>query len=450
MGAYLLEDGHLLRPGAPKRQATDDDLVGGERVQEFTWEGELVWDFSLSGDRGIPHHDVCKLPNGNVLVIAWKKKTAQEAIAAGRKPQSVRDSYLLADAVLEVKPTGKTTGDIVWEWHVLDHLIQDFDKKKANYGNVAEHPELIDINYDENSLAPVLATQEGVDKLKAIGYVGGNTRAGKREANPDLTHFNRIVYDPTLDQIMVCVRSFSEFWIIDHSTTTVESAGHKGGRGGKGGDLLYRWGNPAAYRAGAVADRRLFAAHDAHWIPKDLPGAGHILVFNNGANRPGAPYSSVEEIALPSTAGGGYARRPGACFAPDKALWSYASPVKADFSSMLLSGAQRLPNGNTLICSGMTGQIIEITPTEEVVWSYTTRFQEGRERDGFGDVGPLRARGPNMMRPAPGASGAPSPPSRFPLFRAHRYAPSYPGLAEKELKAGATIAEMEAKATKPE
>ncbi|MGC8644373.1 MAG: hypothetical protein ACP5XB_31305, partial [Isosphaeraceae bacterium] len=59
-----------------------------------------------------------------------------------------------------------------------------------------------------------------------------------------------------LDQILLSVHSFSEIWIIDHGTTTAEAATHKGGRSGKGGDLLYRWGNPQAYRAGTAADQQ--------------------------------------------------------------------------------------------------------------------------------------------------------------------------------------------------
>ena len=79
---------------------------------------------------------------------------------------------------MEIQPTGKTTGKVVWEWHLWDHLIQDHDKAKANYGNVADHPELVDLNYSENTMVPLAKTKADVDKLKSIGYVGSNT--GKR------------------------------------------------------------------------------------------------------------------------------------------------------------------------------------------------------------------------------------------------------------------------------
>src|SRR5262249_24297243 len=160
-----------------------------------------------------------------------------------------------------------------------DHLVQDHDKTKANYGNVAEHPELVNINYGEDEFFP-----------KTAGNTATNPTASRPRVNPDYTHFNGLAYNPDLDQIAVSVWNFSEFWISDHSTTTAEAAGHAGGRAGKGGDLLYRWGNPLAYRAGTKADRKLFSQHNAHWIPRGLPGAGHLLLFNNGPDRPDGSY----------------------------------------------------------------------------------------------------------------------------------------------------------------
>ena len=128
------------------------------------------------------------------------------------------------------------------------------------------------------------------------------------------------------------------------------------GSRGKGGDLLYRWGNPRAYRAGTKADQTLFVQHNAHWIPRGFPGAGHLLVFNNGGDRPDGTIRRLTSSSSPVDAQGRYTREPGKAFGPGQAVWSYSAPKKSDFYSSFISGAQRLPNGNTLICSGPTAR----------------------------------------------------------------------------------------------
>jgi len=180
----------------------------------------------------------------------------------------------------------------------------------------------------------------------------------------------------------VSVHTFSEIWVIDHSTTTAEAASHKGGRSGKGGDLLYRWGNPRAYRNGTKTEQQLFNQHNAHWIAPGLQGEGHVLVFNNGSGRPGGTYSSVDEIILPVDSQGQYTRTRRGPFGPDKPVWSYSAPKKSDFYSFFISGAQRLPNGNTLICTGASGMVFEVTSEKEVVWRYANPVKGGP--GGFG------------------------------------------------------------------
>jgi hypothetical protein len=377
--AYLLDNGHVLRGGSIGAEAQvfgPGPGVGG-RVQEFTWDGEPVWDFHFFNARQLPHHDLTPLPNGNIMMIVWDRKTADEALAAGRRPALTGDSHLLVDSLIEIKPTGKTTGEIVWQWHLWDHLVQDFDNSKPNYGNVTEHPERVNLNFGEDALAPAAQDKDAANTLKSVGYIGANTGPGRARANPDWTHFNGVAYNPALDQLMVSVHNFSEFWIIDHSTTTAEAAGHTGGRSGKGGDLLYRWGNPRAYRMGKKEDQKLFGQHNTHWIPKGLPGEGHVLVFNNGGNRPDGSYSSVDEIVLPIDSQGRYEYKPGTAYAPEAPVWSYTAPKKTDFYSFFISGAQRLPSGNTLICSGANGTIFEVTPEKEVVWKYVNPAKGG-------------------------------------------------------------------------
>jgi hypothetical protein len=475
--AYLLENGNLVRASVQANSPYGGGVAGGGgKIQEFDWNGNLVWDFTYSSPTALPHHDFTRLPNGNVLLVVQQKKTAAEAIAAGRIPSSVEGGDVRPDSLIEIKPNGKTGGDVVWEWHVWDHLIQDQDKEKANFGDVAANPGRVDINY--------------------------NVVAGRR-ANADWTHFNAVAYNADLDQVVVSLRNFGEIWIIDHSTTTAQAKGKTGGRSGKGGDLLYRWGNPRVYKAGKDSDQTLFGQHNIHWIPKGLAGAGHLLVFNNGDTRPSGRFSTVDEIVLPVDSNGRYTLGPGNKYGPEKAVWSYAAPTPTDFYSSNISGAMRLPNGNTLICSGAPGIVFEVTPQNKVVWQFNLpSFQAAGGRGGAaapaagagrggaaapgagagrgagggagagagrgagGGQGGAGARGAARGQGAAGARAGAAGPGAAPggqaaggagaaagrgapaggaqgrnVFRALRYPPDFPGFAGKQLVAGKTLEE---------
>jgi len=367
--AYLLENGNLLRAGALMNPPFRVFGGAGGRIQEFSWDGELLWDFTYADDSHLGHHDICRLPNGNVLLPVWEQKTRDEAVAAGRRAETVNKTGLVADGVVEIKPTGKTTGKVVWEWHAWDHLVQDHDSAKKDYGEVGKRPERIDVNFGEGTIAAMVAKPEELEKLRAIGYIGG---AGQKPGRiqPDWLHINAVSYNAEFDQILFSVHEFSEIWVVDHGTTTAEAAGSKGGKAGKGGDLLYRWGNPRAYRAGSVKDQKLFGQHNAHWIPKGLPGAGDFLVFNNGQRRTGGAYSTVDEIVPPVDSKGQYKYIAGEPYGPETPVWSYSAPKRTDFFSSFISGAHRLPNGDTFICSGANGTIFEVTAEKEMVWKY--------------------------------------------------------------------------------
>jgi hypothetical protein len=415
LAAHLLANGNLLRAGTIKDSPFPDASGSGGRIQEFTWDGKLVWDFTYYSDKVLPHHDICKLPNGNVLINVWVLKSAREAIDAGRRAETVQDNGMLSCALLEVKPTGKTTGKIVWEWHTWDHLIQDFDAKKQNHGEVGAHPELIDLNFGVNTLASIVARPEELERLRAIGYIGSSDHK-RQQPRTDWLHVNSLAFNAELDQIMLSTPEFAEVWIIDHSTTTAEAASHKGGRYGKGGDLLYRWGNPRAYRAGTVKNQKLFGQHDAHWIAKGLPGEGHVLILNNGTGRHGGAYSSVDEIVLPVDETGHYAHTAGKPYGPEKEVWTYVASKRTDFYDPVMSGAERLPNGDTLICSGSEGIVFEATSKAEVVWKYLNPFINGQVRPGPMRPGPHRP-----GEPPPGAPGMSMRRRGFPLFRAPWY-----------------------------
>ena len=323
---YLLENGNLLRTGSLRSGSFEAGGSGGI-VQEIAADGSVVWEYQYTDSQVQQHHDIDQMPNGNILMIAWERITQAEAILAGRDPSLLNDGQLWPDHIVELDPS---SNQIVWEWHVWDHLVQEYDANKPNYGVIADHPELINLNHTN------------------------------RQAGADWNHTNSIDYNAELDQILLSVHGFSEIWIIDHNTTSEQAAG-------AAGDLLYRWGNPQAYDSGSAADQQLYAQHDARWIPNGYPGGGNILVFNNGDRRTRA-YSSVDEIVPPVNSDGTYTLDTGAAYGPSATTWSYSSPN--DFYADHISGAQRLANGNTLICSGTNGVFFEVTPQGEMVWRY--------------------------------------------------------------------------------
>jgi hypothetical protein len=340
--ATLRENGNLLRtyqvPGLP---ASGIGGAGGG-IHELAWDSSVVWDFQFATNDALLHHDFVDLPNGNILLIAWERKDQVGALAAGRDPLLIFSTSFWSEMVLELEPS---SGTIVWEWHAWDHLVQDFDPTKPNFGVVADNPQLTNLNF------PPVAPRSG-----------------------DWLHFNAIDYNAAFDQIVLSSRALSEIWIIDHSTTTAEAASHSGGNSGKGGDLLYRWGNPAAYDRGTPADQTLFRQHDIQWIADDRPGAGNLLVFNNGVNRLTGTWSSVDEFAPPVSASGDYALTPGATYGPTNLVWTYFGSPQASFIADHISGTERLANGNTLICNGPIGQVFEVDSTGSTRWDWTNTF----------------------------------------------------------------------------
>jgi hypothetical protein len=346
--AYLLEDGRLVKTKRPAAIAGDAIWAGGggATVEIRSWDNDLLWSFTMNNDSMRLHHDIEVLPDGNILMIAWELKTKQEAIQAGRDTALLPDGELWPDYILEVDPT---TDEIVWEWHAWDHLIQDFDQSKGNFGDVAAQPERIDLNWD---------TSDGAD---------------------DWMHSNALDYNPDNDQIVLSVPTFHEIWVIDHSTTTAEAAGSSGGLGGRGGDLLYRWGNPAVYRAGDADDQKLFYQHDIHWIrdfidPFD-PNYDKFAVFNN---RVGADFSTANVFSSPFDMYEFTYPMDGGVWGPENFDLTLEHPEDpSKIYSTGLSSVQYLPNGNFLITAGRTGYTFELTPDELIVWEYVTPLKGG-------------------------------------------------------------------------
>ena len=377
----LLADGHLLRCG----QAPDNPRFHGRGlaglIEEIAWDGTVVWQYRLANGDVTQHHEVEALPNGNVLAIAWEHRTQEEALAAGRDPAWVGEKGLWPDTVVELKPLPPDGAEVVWTWRLWDHLVQDRNPRAPNHGAPRDVPGRVDINFDHRG-APAVEVQESEEDrlareaqeetLRQMGYVGGEDPAPSAgdgpQRNPDFVHTNSVDYHPGLDLIVLSPRHASEAWVIDHSTTTAEAATSSGGRYGHGGDLLWRWGNPRIWGHGGEADQRLFHQHDVTWLPVDAGAPPRLLLFNNGIDRPSGEFSEVFELELPFDAARGFVRDGAAPWGPAAPAWVYSR--SAGFYSGYISGAQRLGNGNTLICSGLPGHVFEVDPSGHVVWDF--------------------------------------------------------------------------------
>lgn len=382
---YILPNGNLLRGEEIQNEDVPFPGIGG-RLTIRNWDNELLWTYKFSSPTITSHHDVFPLPNGNILVQIAEKLTNETAIEAGRDPSTLVDGPLYDEKIIEIKPIGTDDIEIVWEWSFWDHLIQDFDETKENYGDVAANPQLLDINF--------------------IGF---------SNSKMNWLHVNSIQYNEALDQIIISSRQLNEFYIIDHSTSTEESSSNSGGIRGKGGNFLYRWGNPQAYRAGEPDDQKLFGQHYPHWIPEGYPDAGKIIVFNNGFNR-SSEFSSVDIVDPAQNPDGSYTVPVGKKFGPEEFDWSYTDPNDPlNFYSRILSSAQRLSNGNTLVCEGTKGKFFELDPSNNIVWTY---------------ISPLGNNGPLSQG---------DPPAVKSIFRAEKYPVDYEGFNGRDLSPGNPI-----------
>ena len=337
--AYLLNDSTLVCPFKIDNPQIVGSAYGG-KIIKYSWGGEILWEYEYSDETYLQHHDIEVMPNGNILLIAWDRRTYLEGISVGRVDL---ESEIWPDKIVELEPIGQDSAIIVWEWKFWDHLVQDIDPNLPSYGVVSEHPELIDINIGDLPLA-------------ALGIT-------------DWTHLNSIDYNQELDQIVISSRNMSEFYIIDHSTTTEEASGHTGGNSGMGGDILYRWGNPMNYQRGTLEDKVLVGQHDVNWIEPGYPNSGNLIMFNNGSTTSygqNNTLSSVLEICPPIDSEGLYYLGGLDSFGPEEGVWSY----QFDFFSHIMSGAKRLSNGNTLVTVATEMRIFEVTTDGEVVWNY--------------------------------------------------------------------------------
>jgi hypothetical protein len=363
-GAVMIDmNGRLLRrwpevaasPG-PVRLLPGGDVVGGSTLRkshqealallQVNWKGETVWKFERAervDDGGKPdtwiarqHHDwqregsavgyyapgaLPQTTGGRTLILTHKNVTRS----------NISDKVLEDDRLIEVS----WDGTVVWEWLASDHL-EAFGFSPAARDAIRRAPSWTDARGSGDWL-----------HVNAAAYVGPNRwyDAGDQRFRPD--------------NILISSRNASIMAIIDRAT----------------GDFAWRMGPDYRDSTALRALGQIIGQHNPHLIPKGLPGAGNLLVFDNGG---AAGYGEGNPVAPGGT--NIVARIDSRVLELNpvtfEKVWEYSigGPERFLFASHYVSSAQRLPNGNTLIDEGADGRMFEVTAAKDIVWEYVNPY----------------------------------------------------------------------------
>ena len=353
---YLTPNGLFLR-GIESPSAAGGDFSVGRwgTLQLVDWDGTVVWEYDGCTDNiECFHHDLELLPNGNILVTAFHRYDENDAsLEFGWNVTG--QGKLLIDIIYEIKPNLiDGASEIVWEWKWVDHVIQDGDSTLPNYGIIAEHPEKVDLHYFNS-------------KVSRLPILLGTH-----------THINSIDYNPERDEILISSATYDEIYIIDHSTTITEAASSSGGNSGKGGDILYRWGNPEAYDF-AGGDPAIYSSwgwtntqHDARWL---LDGSGNITIHNNHSTKNPKPngmnaWTQFLEIEIPYN-GNGYSYTASQPYEPSAPMiWAEYDSDNPLFNCVFSGGGQKLENGHIFTTSAAKFTLLEHDENGNIVWFF--------------------------------------------------------------------------------
>ncbi len=328
--SYMTQGGFIWRTITTTSSVTPQNGGMTGRIQKMDYAGNILWDWTFNSPQGVLHHDICIMPNGNVLATAYDVRFSVDIVAAGCTNTA---TSMWSERIMEVQPVGTNSANIVWEWKLWDHLVQNVNPLKNNYyASIVNHPELLNIN-------------NGIQT--------------------DFFHMNGLDYYPILDQIAFSSHFKAEMYIIDHSTNTAGAATHTAGNSGQGGDLLYRWGKPSIYGAAGPTMVPSYV-HDGHFIPDGVPFAGQLCGFNNSGQA--VPFRSTVDRVNPPRAGYNYTIALGSAFTPT----NFTSRYVCNAYSSGYSSAEQFPNGNQMMSMAPAGNVYEVDAAGTFLWSKNT------------------------------------------------------------------------------
>ena len=343
--ARLLPGGYVIAAGPVRSPHQESNAL-----LQMDWDGEVVWEFSRAEEitaadgttfwSARQHHDWQReglhggyyspgdaplVDGGKTLVLSHANHTLPD----------VSPNVLEDDWIIEVS----SSGEILWEWYAGEHVdelglsdgAREILQQPRNLGNTTRGFDWMHINS---------ATWLGPNRW----YDAGDER-----------------FHP--DNIMISARYANLIAII-----------------GRDGSIVWRLGPDYSETEATRAIGNVQGQHNPHIIPQGLPGAGNLLVFDNGSS---ASWGASNIRSAVGT--GNIVRASSRVLEIDpvtlELVWSYSMPGRESFKffSHYISSAQRLENGNTMITEGADGRLFEVTPDGEIVWEYVSPYFAERE-----------------------------------------------------------------------
>lgn len=279
-------------------------------VIEYDWQSNPVWRYDTTE---WTHHDILQRENGNYIFLKRSTLPAPEDFSVNGTP--VQSLGIRSDSILEVN----REKELVWQWHVHDHFSFDQCGWRG-----CDYLEVRSLDEDSSKFRGPAARPKDVERITDWSHTNTVTELPKNTwyAQGDVR------FKP--GNLLVIIRNFWTAYIIDKDSGAIV------------------WNYTGMEQGGAPADG-LVRGHDIVMIPEHLPGAGNLLVFDNG-HESIRKFSRVLELNPVSK----------------EIVWEYSDP--GTFFSNAAGSAQRLANGNTLISEDKSGRVFEVTPEKEIVW----------------------------------------------------------------------------------
>lgn len=326
-------------------------------LAQVDWEGNVIWKFDRKEYVEDPgnepqwmarqHHDYQREGNpvgyyvpemepktdgGNTLILCHETLYNKK----------ISDKRLLDDCFIEVD----YEGNIVWEWHANEHF-NEFGFSEAAKNALFRNP-----NMHKNGGG--MGDWMHINSMSVLGpnkwYDQGDERF----------HPDNIIWDARESNISA---------IISKET----------------GKVVWKMGPDFRDTKELRKIGQIIGQHHVHMVPQGLPGEGNILIFDNGG---WAGYGDPTRTSKDGTKSDLRDSSRVLEINPVtlEIIWEVngkdLSPERGHsvienyrFYSPLVSSAQRLPNGNTLITEGVGSRLIEVTPEKEIVWEFIAPFE---------------------------------------------------------------------------